>query len=88
MEHTFHLVEDQYAVHVTGISVSKYYAATYFDPEEGGELEYEIESITIGDADGFVFEMTPDQIDSWLANYSELLTIKVWAYLEEIRDDR
>lgn len=87
MKAEFEMVEDQYVVKVSGISVSKYYRATYYEPAEGGELDYTIDSITVGDAEGFEFQLTPEQESQWCAAYEEKLIALIWEHIEKEREE-
>lgn len=87
MEATFEMVDDNYVVKVSGISVSKSYAATYFEPAEGGDLEYTVDSIIIGDCEGVEYELTDDQKAIWYKHYESKLDELVWAHIEDSRYD-
>lgn len=88
MNAVFEMVDDQYVVKVSGISVSKYYSATYWEPAEGGDLEYTVDSITIGDCEGVEYELTDSQKAVWFKHYESKLDELVWKHVEDSRDDR
>lgn len=87
MNAEFQMVEDQYTVKVSGISVSKYYPATYWEPSEGGELDYTIDSVTVVDAEGFELQLTPEQESQWCGQYEEKLIALIWEHIEKEREE-
>jgi len=87
MNAEFQMVEDQYTVKVRGISVSKYYRATYYEPAEGGELDYTLDSVSISDAEGVEFLLSPERVTQWCASYEELLIELIWERIEKERED-
>lgn len=87
MKAEFQMVKDQYIVKVSGISVSKYYPATYWEPSEGGELYYAIDSVSIGDAEGIEYLLTPEQLETWFFNYEEKLIELIWEHIEKEREE-
>lgn len=87
MNTEFQMVEDQYTVKVSGISVSKYYPATYWEPAEGGDLDYTIDEVLIGDAEGIQYRLTDEQLEVWCFNYEEKLVELIWEHIEKERED-
>lgn len=73
------MFEGQYVVSVLNIRYTPEVRATPHHPSEGGDLEFEVEGISVIDENAFSIELTSEQIDDWMSHYGEDLSTEVYS---------